>query len=51
MISVIDGWDEIALKWLSPNLNDDKSSLVQGLVPTGKKPLSEPELTKIYVGI
>ena len=51
LISVTDGWGiscKIALRWIPLDLTDDKSTLVQvmnGLVPSGNKPLPEPMLT------
>ena len=45
---------EIALRWMPLDLTDDKSTLVQvinGLVPSGNKPLPEPMLTQISVAI
>ena len=52
VILISDGWGiscEIALRWLSLDLTDDKSTLIQ--VPDGTKPLSEQMLTQIYVAI
>ena len=47
------GWgiSEIALRWMTLDLTDDKSTLAQvnGLVPSGNKPLPEPMLIQIYV--
>ena len=37
---------EIALMWLSLDLTNDKSTLVQ-VMPSGNKPLPEPMLTQI----
>ena len=39
---------EIALKWMPQNIFDDKSTLVQVMVPSDIKPLPEPMLTLIY---
>ena len=49
---MIDGWHifcEIALRRMSPDLTDDKSTgngSGNGLVPSGNKPLPEPMLTQ-----
>ena len=52
LILVIIGWGiscEIVLIWMSLDLTDDKSTLVQ--VMPGTKPLPEPMLTQIYVAL
>ena len=52
LILVIIGWGiscEIVLRWMSLDLTDDKSTLVQ--VMAGTKPLPEPMLTQIYVAL
>ena len=45
----------IALRWMSMELTDDKSTLVQVMawcwLGAGNKPLPEPMLTQIYVAI
>ena len=53
-ILVIAGWGiscDIAIIWMSLGFADDQSTLVQGLVPSGNKPLPEPLLTQISVNI
>ena len=45
-----DGWGiscKIALRWMPLDLTDDKSTLVQVVVSSSKKPLPEPMLTQI----
>ena len=55
MIGGRDIFCKIALRWMSLDLIDDKSMLVEGsgngLVPSGNKPFPEPMLTQIYVAI
>ena len=44
---------EIAFRWMPRNTFDNKSASCSGngLVPSGKKPLPEPELMQIYGAI
>ena len=54
LILVIDGWGiscEIAVRWMSVDLCDDKSTLVEAIRPLGTKPLTEPMLTQFYAAI
>ena len=45
VILVIGDFGEIALKWLSLDLTDDKSTLLSVMVQSGNKLLPEPVLT------
>ena len=51
---VIDGCSvsrEIALRWMSLDFTDGKSTLVQVMAWCSTKPLPEPMLIQIYVAI
>ena len=42
---------EIVLRWMPHTTCEDKSTSVNGLVPSGNKPLPEPIFTKFYVAM